>query len=64
MESNPFTQLATRLGIIIIIPILVCIPIGVIIDRVYGSLPLATIGALVVAACISTVKVARVIKEQ
>ncbi len=57
MKTIPIGTLVIRLGATIMLPVLLLVPLGAYIDSIYGTLPFVTIGALVLAACVSTVVV-------
>ncbi|MEK7500065.1 MAG: hypothetical protein AAB649_05680 [Patescibacteria group bacterium] len=63
METMSLSAIIARISVIIIVPVAVLVPLAVYVDKKYGSLPMATLGALFVSACISALLLARIIKK-
>lgn len=64
MKMISVGTLVAKIGAIIIVPVLLLVPLGVFIDRMYGSVPFATVGALGISALISTFWIFRVVLAQ
>ncbi len=64
MEHISISSIVTRLGTSIVLPVIFLVPVGFFIDRTYGSLPFATIAALTISACVSSVWVLRMVKQE
>lgn len=64
MKTISVGTLVIKIGVIIVIPVLLLVPLGIFIDRIYASVPFGTIGALGISALVSTFWIFRVVLAQ
>lgn len=62
MKNLSGIELISYVSAIIALPVMLLVPIGVVIDRTYKSLPFAVIISLIVSACISAYLLIRFIR--
>lgn len=63
MNTISVSFIVMRVGAIIALPLAILVPIAVVIDRTYSTLPFLTIGSLLVSACVSSFLIIRLVRK-